>query len=415
MLCKNCGAELPDGTAKCQFCGAELEEEQNVEEIEENETPEEEFLDENEIKRREQMEKMMAEKQQQLSEIEKRRNIKKKRQRQTKIAIVCAICVACVAAVGLGSYFVKESMKQPEPTPIPIATIAPAVIPTPVPVTTTPVPLETVIPTGSPERTWNSTGNNNTSLSGGTSGNSSSGTGTNTSSGRGTSGGNSGSSSSGNTSDGRTNSTSGSAGTLSSSSGSSGGSSGGSSSYSVNNSPASSATASGASTNNISAQLTRGGEVIYNNATGKYLMTFTVGNTLYYANVSSGSTTEQIKDKDITITAHATGDKYNGNTVYEITGMTYYDAKDYIIPQSGTKLLTKEDIKNLSKEQLALARNEIYARHGRKFQMAEFRDYFSQKAWYKENPNYNYNNESSNLNEIEAKNVVFLLSAENSK
>lgn len=144
-------------------------------------------------------------------------------------------------------------------------------------------------------------------------------------------------------------------------------------------------------------------------------MTFTVGNTLYYANVSSGSTTEQIKDKDITITAHPTGDKYNGNTVYEITGMTYYDAKDYIIPQSGTKLLTKEDIKNLSKEQLALARNEIYARHGRKFQMAEFRDYFSQKTWYKENPNYNYNNESSNLNEIEAKNVVFLLSAENSK
>ncbi len=144
-------------------------------------------------------------------------------------------------------------------------------------------------------------------------------------------------------------------------------------------------------------------------------MTFTTGNTRYYANVSAGSTTEQIKDKDITITAHPTDVRYNGNTVYEITSMTYYDDKDYIIPQSGTKLLTNDDIKNLSKEQLALARNEIYARHGRKFQMAEFKNYFSKKSWYKENPNYNYDNEGSNLNEIESQNVAFLLSAENKK
>jgi hypothetical protein len=144
-------------------------------------------------------------------------------------------------------------------------------------------------------------------------------------------------------------------------------------------------------------------------------MTFTVGNTLYYANVSAGSTTEQIKDKDITITAYPTSASYNGNTVYEITGMTYYDSNDYIIPQSGTKILTKDDIKDLTKDQLALARNEIYARHGRTFQMAEFKDYFTKKSWYSENPNYDYDNESSNLNEIEAKNVVFLLSAENSK
>lgn len=144
-------------------------------------------------------------------------------------------------------------------------------------------------------------------------------------------------------------------------------------------------------------------------------MTFATGGTLYYANVSAGSTTEQIKDKNITISAYPTNAQYNGNTIYEITGMTYYDAEDYIIPDSGTRLLTKDDIAGLTKEQLALARNEIYARHGRTFQMAEFRDYFIKKSWYNENSNYNYDNEGSNLNEIEAKNVVFLLSAENSR
>ncbi|MCC8169910.1 MAG: YARHG domain-containing protein, partial [Oscillospiraceae bacterium] len=188
-----------------------------------------------------------------------------------------------------------------------------------------------------------------------------------------------------------------------------------SSSGGTSSSSTSSVQASGASSNNINAQLTTGGEVIYNSSTGKYLMTFTTGGTMYYANVSAGSTTEQINNKNITISAYPTSESYNGNTIYEITSMTYYDDADYILPQSGTKILTEDDIKGLTKEQLALARNEIYARHGRKFQMAEFRDYFLKQEWYKEDSNYDYDNESSNLNEIEIKNVAFLLAAENKK
>lgn len=406
MLCKHCGAQLPDGTEKCKFCGAELAEEQETENVEEtaSEVPEdEEVLDENEINRRAQMEKMMAEKQQQLSEIEQRRNIKKKRQKQAKIAIICAICAGCVAIVGAGSYAIKQSINKPKATPSPTLTpISTLPVVAPSPLTTTPGPLSSMTPKAAINSSTTSSSSEVRSVSGASSG---------------TAGGSSASSGSG--ASGAASSGSGTSGTSGAASSGTGSSSGGSSSKggsaSGSASAVSTAKASGISTSNVDAQLTTGGEVIYNNDTGRYLMTFASGGTLYYANVSEGSTTEQIKDKNITITAHPTAEQYKGNTVYEITSMTYYDDKDYIIPTSGTKLLTKDDIKNMSKEQLALARNEIYARHGRKFKMEEFRSYFSQKSWYKENPNYNYENEGSNLNEIESKNVVLILSVENSK
>ena len=36
----------------------------------------------------------------------------------------------------------------------------------------------------------------------------------------------------------------------------------------------------------------------------------------------------------------------------------------------------------LTREQLRLARNEIYARHGRKFKDAALDEYFRSKSWY---------------------------------
>ena len=75
-------------------------------------------------------------------------------------------------------------------------------------------------------------------------------------------------------------------------------------------------------------------------------------------------------------------------------------------------LLTNDDIKGMSKHDLALARNEIYARHGRKFQTEEYSKYFSGKSWYSINPSYNYSDDDSNLNSIEVKNVQFILNAE---
>ncbi len=161
----------------------------------------------------------------------------------------------------------------------------------------------------------------------------------------------------------------------------------------------------------ISAKLVTGGEVIRDSATDKLLMTFVMGGTRYYANVSEGSTTDQVKGKIYTIDADATSESYKGNTIYEISSMTKYDG-DYILPDSGTRLLTESDISGLSKYDLALARNEIYARHGRKFQTEEYSKYFSGKPWYHINPNYNYSDDDGNLNDIERKNVMLILNAE---
>lgn len=55
---------------------------------------------------------------------------------------------------------------------------------------------------------------------------------------------------------------------------------------------------------------------------------------------------------------------------------------DYILPNSSVQALTDDDLKGLSKEELHLARNEIYARYGRQFNDASLQEYFNTKSWY---------------------------------
>ncbi len=405
MLCKICGANIPDDSIECEFCGAALKDETvvtdettvfNADEVERQYEVDmsdtamaaaagEEIYDENEKKRQEQMQKMMEEKKNQLSEIERRRNEKRQKQKRNKILLVTLICALAVAAVGIGIYYVAQNINSvdtaattPKPVvsamPTATASLSPSMSPMPTAeVTVAPYSAAEGTNTSSNTQSWTATGNSSSNTSG-SSGSSSSKSNT------------------------------------ASSSTSNGGSSGGSSSAS-NASAVANAVNSGISQDKIAAQISVGGEIIKNTGTGKLLMTFVTGGKKYYAHVSEGSTTEQIKNKTYTITADPTGETYNGNTVYEITTLTKYEG-DYILPHSGTKLLTNADISGMSKYDLALARNEIYARHGRKFQTAEYNKYFTGKSWYQINPNYNYSDDNANLNEIESKNVNFLLKAE---
>lgn len=57
-------------------------------------------------------------------------------------------------------------------------------------------------------------------------------------------------------------------------------------------------------------------------------------------------------------------------------------ADEFIFP-SDTVLLTKEQLNGLTKDQLALIRNEIFARKGHIFTTEKYISYFSQKSWYK--------------------------------
>ncbi len=60
----------------------------------------------------------------------------------------------------------------------------------------------------------------------------------------------------------------------------------------------------------------------------------------------------------------------------------YYDAGDFILPDSSNRYIAAEELYGLSKGQLRIARNEIYARHGRKFKDQGLQDYFNSKSWY---------------------------------
>lgn len=58
------------------------------------------------------------------------------------------------------------------------------------------------------------------------------------------------------------------------------------------------------------------------------------------------------------------------------------DNDDYIIPNSNSMYLSEIDVENLNLQQINYAKNEIYARHGRKFKSIELQNYFNAKPWY---------------------------------
>lgn len=55
---------------------------------------------------------------------------------------------------------------------------------------------------------------------------------------------------------------------------------------------------------------------------------------------------------------------------------------DYIFPDSDTQKLKKSQVLKLSRKERWIAKNEIYARHGRKFLNEELQDYFNSTSWY---------------------------------
>lgn len=55
---------------------------------------------------------------------------------------------------------------------------------------------------------------------------------------------------------------------------------------------------------------------------------------------------------------------------------------EYILPESDSRILTKEDLDGFDANMCRLARNEIYARHGRMFNDTELQEYFNGCSWY---------------------------------
>lgn len=81
---------------------------------------------------------------------------------------------------------------------------------------------------------------------------------------------------------------------------------------------------------------------------------------------------------------------------------------EYIFDDSNSRIISKSELYNLSPWELKVARNEIYARHGREFVHKDLACYFASQSWYSIDPNY----KEGKLNSTEQKNVATILAYE---
>ncbi len=78
----------------------------------------------------------------------------------------------------------------------------------------------------------------------------------------------------------------------------------------------------------------------------------------------------------------------------------------YILPDSSSYYYSYGELSWMSSYDLYLARNEIFARHGRMFNNADLQEYFNSQAWYE--PIYSpsqFDSMGNVLNDVEQKNV----------
>ena len=84
---------------------------------------------------------------------------------------------------------------------------------------------------------------------------------------------------------------------------------------------------------------------------------------------------------------------------------------EYILPESNTRVITHADIRGLTSSEIRYAKNEIYARRGRKFSDSELQEYFNGKDWYHGTVEPDAFDEAV-FNSIEKQNVEFLATNE---
>ena len=102
----------------------------------------------------------------------------------------------------------------------------------------------------------------------------------------------------------------------------------------------------------------------------------------------------------------------NGKTETKTVEIKYDPDKEseYLFP-SDSVYITESDLYGKNREEIALIRNEIYARHGYIFNTEKYSEYFSAKSWYRPNADF----DESLFNEVEKANKDFLVEYENNR
>lgn len=103
-------------------------------------------------------------------------------------------------------------------------------------------------------------------------------------------------------------------------------------------------------------------------------------------------------------------EKISGSSEDAFTG-------DYVFPMSDQVLLTEEDVAPIldDQEKLSIARNEIYARHGRMFDTEWLQEYFDSKPWYEGIYSAADFDQNVTLSDIETQNAAYLLDLYNER
>lgn len=120
-----------------------------------------------------------------------------------------------------------------------------------------------------------------------------------------------------------------------------------------------------------------GNKLICNSRKGGYYTVDITGDT-YTQNIHHDGSSSDWKPLSLRKNRGAAGEQTQPST--EDTTVS----GQYILPDSNSEYLTEEILisRGLTKEQLGLARNEIFARHGRMFDTPEIQQYFDSRSWY---------------------------------
>lgn len=89
----------------------------------------------------------------------------------------------------------------------------------------------------------------------------------------------------------------------------------------------------------------------------------------------------------------------------------------YVLPDSATHAYSERELADYTDWELYVARNEVYARHGRRFRNEDLQGYFDRQPWYEPelSPDEFDARADSLLNSVERKNVDTILSVETSR
>ena len=92
-------------------------------------------------------------------------------------------------------------------------------------------------------------------------------------------------------------------------------------------------------------------------------------------------------DSSYSSTNNGTANSYNSNNYSNstyVSNSTYSgNSTEYILPDSDKRIISRDELTKLNEQQVRMACNELYARHGRKFLDGNIQAYFNSKSWYR--------------------------------